>query len=99
MPGFTFHERQNFGSLLETTEMVDIWREQHPEAKQYSWFNLRQKIQRTKKLGWRLDYFVVSSSIAIKTTETRIMDHIGEESLKAVGKYSSDHVPVYISLS
>ena len=97
MPGFTFHERENFTSLLSSTNMIDIWREQHPDTNQYSWFNLRQKTQRAKKLGWRLDYFVVSPSIAEKTIESRIMDNIGEESVKAVGKYASDHVPVYMS--
>ena len=95
--GFTFHERENFTSLLSSTNMIDIWREQHPDTNQYSWFNLRQKTQRAKKLGWRLDYFVVSPSIAEKTIESRIMDNIGEESVKAVGKYASDHVPVYMS--
>ena len=93
LAGFSFHERQNFDVLLKTTGMVDIWRERNPEKKQYSWFNLRQKSQREKKLGWRLDYFLISSKIVSKVTDTGIMDSIGEGE-----KYASDHVPVYMCL-
>ena len=82
-PGFSDEEREKFSLLLESG-FVDSFRYLYPEATDaYSWWSYRFHA-REKNVGWRIDYFVVSQSIADKISEAKIHNQI----------FGSDHCPV-----
>lgn len=80
--GATPKERANFGKLLNT------FRELHPNERKYSWFSNRNKLSRMQYLGWRLDYFLVTSDLINRVIESKIWDEV-------VG---SDHCPIELIL-
>lgn len=65
---------------------VDTFRYKFPEAVKYSWWSYRAGA-RQKNIGWRIDYFLVSSSIIEKVKQAEIHNEI----------FGSDHCPVSIS--
>ncbi|KAI9221253.1 Endonuclease/exonuclease/phosphatase [Blastocladiella britannica] len=72
--GFTPSERTSFTDLLESLALVDVWRHQHPEEVGFTYYGFRWGA-RTKRLGWRLDYFVVSQGLlAISSAATVAAD-------------------------
>ena len=81
-PGFTIEERTAFSTLLEQG-YTDTFRLLHPEEVKYSWWSYRFHA-RENNSGWRIDYFVVSNSIADKVKEAEIHNEI----------MGSDHCPV-----
>lgn len=86
--GFTDEERGSFTELLDTG-FVDCFRAQHPGATgQYTWWSYRGGA-RSRNVGWRLDYFLVSQDCAPKVTRSWI----------AADVLGSDHCPVGIELS
>ncbi len=83
--GFTIEERDGFSALLDSG-FTDSFRHFYPDLKDaYSWWSYRFKA-REKNVGWRIDYWLVSTRSAGR--------------LKAAGIDSdvlgSDHAPVYI---
>ena len=86
-PGFTDEERNAFSLLLDSG-FVDSFRHLHPDEQTYSWWSYRYNA-RSKNIGWRIDYFLVSErlvpQLASADIHTRIM--------------GSDHCPVSISLN
>lgn len=80
--GFLPEERQWIDTYL-SHGMVDVFRYLYPETVQYTWWTYISNA-RAKNVGWRLDYFLVSSSLA--------------ERVNAVITHSdilgSDHCPV-----
>lgn len=85
-PGFTDEERSAFSRLLEAG-FIDTYRHLHPETQKFSWWSYRYNA-RTKGIGWRIDYFLVSERFADRLREAEILDDIP----------GSDHCPVYIVL-
>jgi exodeoxyribonuclease-3 len=65
---------------------VDTFRNKYPTEAKYSWWSYRAGA-RQKNIGWRIDYFLVSSSIIEKVKEAEIHNEI----------FGSDHCPVSIS--
>lgn len=86
-PGFTPEERDKMTALINSG-FTDTFRHLHP-AKEgaYTWWSYMNKA-REKNIGWRIDYFLVSSSINQKIKEAVIYDQIT----------GSDHCPVGLSL-
>ena len=83
--GFTDEERANFATLLE--DMVDTYREKHPEKQVFTYWTYLYKA-RTHNKGWRIDYWLVSKSLAKKIKEATVYsDQLG-----------SDHCPVGLVL-
>ncbi len=80
--GFTDEERAKFGVMIENG-YVDTFRYLYPEKEKYSWFSYMGNA-RAKKVGWRIDYFVVSEDIKDKIVGAEIYDEVD----------GSDHVPV-----
>jgi len=72
---------------LQSADFVDTWRDQHPEEVKYSWWSYRAQA-RKKNVGWRIDYFLVSSSLADRIKSTDILNQIE----------GSDHCPVVLEL-
>ena len=86
-PGFSDQEREKFSLLLEGGR-TDTFRRLYPDLEgAYSWWSYRFKA-REKNAGWRIDYFVVSNSIADKIKSAGIRNDI----------YGSDHCPVVLEL-
>ncbi len=52
---------------LEESELVDIWRHQHPTATKYTW-----QRKKDKQLS-RIDYFLISFNLVNKTLKTNII--------------------------
>ena len=87
-PGFTDEERACFSTMLESG-FVDTFRHFYPELEgAYSWWSYRFKA-REKNAGWRIDYFLVSPSLASKLDDAKIHSEI----------LGSDHCPVELTIN
>ena len=85
-PGFSDEERNKMTELLNSG-FVDTFRRLYPDKIEYSWWSYRFNA-RSKNIGWRIDYFVVSDRLMYKVKDSRIlMDVMG-----------SDHCPVVLEL-
>ncbi|TXG70392.1 hypothetical protein EZV62_005327 [Acer yangbiense] len=85
--GFTDEERQSFGTNFLSQGFVDTFRAQHPDVVGYTYWAYRQGARKTNR-GWRLDYFLVSGSIADKAHDSYILPDVG----------GSDHCPIGLVL-
>jgi exodeoxyribonuclease III len=69
--------------------LADTFRRLHPnEIERYSWWSYRAGA-RSKNIGWRIDYFLVSESLMPKIKDAFILEEIT----------GSDHCPVGIALT
>lgn len=85
--GFTDEERSKMTSLL-SSGFTDTFRHFYPDAEGiYSWWSYRFKA-REKNAGWRIDYFITSSSLDEKLTDAKIHTDI----------LGSDHCPVELTI-
>ncbi|MCQ2288672.1 MAG: exodeoxyribonuclease III [Muribaculaceae bacterium] len=85
--GFTDEERGKMTTLLESG-FTDTFRHFYPDQEGiYSWWSYRFQA-RQKNAGWRIDYFLASSSIDDKLTGAKIHTDI----------MGSDHCPVELLL-
>ena len=81
--GFSDEEREKMTELL-AAGFTDTFRYLYPDAVDaYSWWSYMGKA-RERNVGWRIDYFLVSNSIADKIQEAKIHADI----------FGSDHCPV-----
>ena len=85
--GFTDNERNKMTELLDSG-FVDTFRYMYPDkAGIYSWWSYMFHA-REKNAGWRIDYFIVSSSMKEKIEDAKILTEI----------MGSDHCPVELDL-
>jgi len=85
--GFTDQERDKMTTLLGSG-FIDTFRHFYPDAAgRYSWWSYRFHA-REKNVGWRIDYFLVSSRLASRLKSAEIHDDI----------MGSDHCPVSLEL-
>ena len=85
--GFTQEERDKMTALLDSG-FVDTFRLKHPDEKdRYSWWSYMMR-SRERNIGWRIDYFLVSSRLAPSVALADIDDQI----------MGSDHCPVILEL-
>ena len=85
--GFTYEERNKMTDLLNAG-FIDTFRYFHPnEENHYTWWSYMGNA-RSKNIGWRIDYFLVSERIIDKVKDTMIYQDV----------YGSDHCPIGISL-
>ncbi|KAH0933013.1 hypothetical protein HID58_010130 [Brassica napus] len=85
--GFTIEERQSFRENFLDKGLVDTFRKQHPGVVGYTYWGYRHGTRKTNK-GWRLDYFLVSESIAANVHDSYILPDIN----------GSDHCPIGLIL-
>lgn len=86
--GFTDEERNKMTQLLEAG-FTDTFRFFYPDMENiYSWWSYRFQA-RSKNAGWRIDYFITSSSMDDKLTDAKIHTDI----------LGSDHCPVELITS
>lgn len=86
--GFTDEEREDFTNLLKDASLTDIWRFKNPDlANRYSWWSYRGGA-RFRNVGWRIDYFLVSTGYESLVKNCDILDKVE----------GSDHCPVMIEI-
>lgn len=86
-PGFTDEERACFTKVLQNG-FIDTFRFFYPDLKDaYSWWSYRFKA-REKNAGWRIDYFLTSSSLKDQLKNAKIHSDI----------MGSDHCPVELEI-
>ncbi|CAH2058530.1 unnamed protein product [Thlaspi arvense] len=85
--GFTIEERESFGANFLDKGLVDTFRKQHPGVVGYTYWGYRHGARKTNR-GWRLDYFLVSESIAANVHDSYILPDIN----------GSDHCPIGLIL-
>lgn len=86
--GFTDEERKGFDKILEAG-FVDTFRAAHPDQTgAYSWWTAWANA-RARNVGWRIDYWLASRSIANKVKNAQIHADV----------MGSDHCPVSIEIS
>ncbi len=81
-PGFTIEERRWMTKLLEHG-YIDTFRLLHPDEIKYTWWSYRTKA-RERNIGWRIDYFIVSSELKNRIKEANILSNV----------MGSDHCPI-----
>jgi exodeoxyribonuclease-3 len=84
--GFTIEERNAFTTLLNKG-YIDTFRYLYPDTVKYSWWSYRFNA-RLNNAGWRIDYFVVSSSLINNVKDSIIHNEI----------FGSDHCPIELVL-
>jgi exodeoxyribonuclease-3 len=84
--GFLPEERAWIDELI-TLGYVDIFRHLYPDRQEYTYWDLRTHA-RERNVGWRLDYFFVSSDLLTKVKNVAIHSNV----------YGSDHCPVSMEI-
>ena len=85
--GFTDEEREKMTELLKAG-FVDTYRFLYPNKENaYTWWSYMMKA-REKDIGWRIDYFITSSSIKNKIKDSKIHKDI----------MGSDHCPIELDI-
>ncbi|CAH6419123.1 Apurinic/apyrimidinic (AP) endonuclease [uncultured virus] len=83
--GFTPQERHSFSQFITAGNWVDIWRSQHPTAREYTWVSYKPRTN----YGMRLDSIIVSSHFwnkdVCRINSTFMMPNCGT---------ATDHVPI-----
>ena len=84
--GFSDEEREKFTRLLNSG-FADTFRTLYPDKVQYSWWSYMYHA-REKNVGWRIDYFVVSSRLMPKVKDSYLLNDV----------MGSDHCPAGLEL-
>lgn len=84
--GFLPEEREWIGRFLDSG-FIDSFRHFNQQPHQYSWWSFRANA-RSRNLGWRIDYNMVSSPLKARLKGAGIMPQIKH----------SDHCPVWVEL-
>ena len=84
--GFTIQERQGFDNII-AAGFIDTFREFTKEGGHYTWWSYQSRA-RQRNIGWRIDYFCVSSALRPRLASASIMKDV----------MGSDHCPVAITL-
>ena len=84
--GFSDEERGKMSELLDSG-FIDSWRYLNPDGVKYSWWSYRMNA-RERNVGWRIDYFLVSSGLKDKIKGAEIHNEI----------FGSDHCPVELTM-
>ena len=84
--GFLPEERAMIDKYL-ANGFVDPFRELYPDKEQYSWWSYRAAA-RSRNVGWRIDYFLISEKLLPRVQDVIIHDD-------ALG---SDHCPVELQI-
>ncbi len=85
--GFTDEERAGFDNIVNAG-FIDTFREFVKEGGHYSWWSYMANA-REKNIGWRIDYFCVSSVLRTRLKGASILANI----------MGSDHAPVVLEIN
>lgn len=84
--GFTPEERAGFDAFVEAG-FIDTFREFETAGQHYTWWSPMSGA-RTRNVGWRIDYFMISAALRPKLKRAYILPDV----------LGSDHCPVGIDL-
>ena len=84
--GYTIEEREGITNYLNAG-LIDTFRQLHPSEQRYTWWS-HWAHAREKNIGWRIDYFFISSSLLPKLQKAEIYESV----------LGSDHCPISIEL-
>lgn len=85
--GFTEEERGKMTQLLDAG-FIDSFRFLYPEkGEAFTWWSYMMKV-RERNIGWRIDYFILSNSLANTLKDSQIHSNV----------LGSDHCPVSIEI-
>ncbi len=84
--GFTDEERGKMTNLLDSG-FIDSFRYLHPDAQEYTWWSYMGGA-RSKNIGWRIDYFIVSNKLKDNIKHAGIHQEV----------MGSDHCPVELQI-
>ena len=84
--GFTDQERLGFYNII-SAGFIDTFREFHHGNGHYTWWSYMRNA-RSRNIGWRIDYFCVSSGFIDSIKKSYILNDI----------LGSDHAPVVVEL-
>jgi len=84
--GFTQKEIDGMNAYT-SNGLVDTFRMLHPEEVKYSWWSYRGGA-RSRNVGWRIDYFLVSDKLKDRVENSEILNDI----------MGSDHCPVLLEI-
>lgn len=86
-PGYTPEERRGFEAFL-SAGFIDTFRFLHPDTPNaYTWWS-NFSASRSKNVGWRIDYFLVSNILKGKIQSASIESEV----------YGSDHCPISLEI-
>ena len=68
-------ERANFNKLLRTCDLVDVFRELHPQEMKFTYFDSKGDC-RASNQGDRIDYFLISCYLLLYVTRCDIIEDI-----------------------
>ena len=84
--GFTPEERSGFDQIVKKG-FIDTFREFCDEGGHYTWWSQMHKA-RDRNIGWRIDYFCVSSTLKERLKKSEILSDV----------MGSDHCPILLEL-
>jgi exodeoxyribonuclease-3 len=85
--GFTQKEIDGMDAYT-SNGFIDTFRHLHPDEIKYSWWSYRGGA-RSRNVGWRIDYFLVSESLKNRIEKAEILNDV----------MGSDHCPVLLEIS
>lgn len=85
--GFTDEEREGISNIINAG-FEDSFRFLHPDSERYTWWS-HWGNARANNVGWRIDYFFVSSRLKKDLVDAEIYESI----------FGSDHCPISINLN
>lgn len=85
--GFTQKEIDGMDAYT-SNGFIDTFRNLHPDEIKYSWWSYRGGA-RSRNVGWRIDYFLVSESLKNRIEKAEILNDV----------MGSDHCPVLLEIS
>lgn len=85
--GYMQEEIDGMNNLIQA-DLIDTFRQLNPKEIKYSWWSYRAGA-RAKNIGWRIDYFLASSSLKDRLEKADILTEI----------MGSDHCPVLLDIA
>ncbi|MFZ5438425.1 MAG: exodeoxyribonuclease III [Myxococcota bacterium] len=85
-------EREAFAALVKHNQLVDLFRQVHPEPGRFSWWDYRAGAFH-KNQGLRIDHILVSEGLVSRCREI----DVDREARK--GQQPSDHAPVWVDFA
>ena len=85
--GFTNQERERFDNIIDA-ELIDTFRLFNNDGEHYTWWSYMRQA-RERNIGWRIDYFCISSSLKNNAISASIFS-------KVIG---SDHAPIILEMN